>query len=161
VVRQVDAGEWEALRDLRLRALADAPSAFASTWEDERAAPESMWRERAERAATGLQGTQVVAELDGVLCATATGYVDADGQAWLVAMWVAPEARGRGLGRVLVQRVAEWARERGDAALRLWVTETNPAAVRLYESCGFVPVGPREPIRDSGSEIVALYERRL
>jgi GNAT superfamily N-acetyltransferase len=120
-----------------------------------------MWRERAARAAAGIDATQVVAELEGALCATATGHVDEDGQAWLVAMWVAPEARGRGLGAVLVEHVAAWARHRGHQTLKLWVTVTNPGAVRLYESTGFVPVGPREPIRPGADEIVALYERRL
>jgi hypothetical protein len=47
-VRRIEAAEWRELRELRLRALADAPDAFASTLEREAAFPEDVWRERAE-----------------------------------------------------------------------------------------------------------------
>ena len=62
-------------------------------------------------------------------------------------MWVAPEARGRGLGRELVDAVADWARE---LQLSRLVLDVNPAlepAVRLYESAGFVRTGAAQTIR--------------
>ena len=46
--RQAQGADWEALRQLRLRALADAPDAFASTLEAEVAFPAEVWRQRAE-----------------------------------------------------------------------------------------------------------------
>ena len=46
-VRETHAADWEALRRLRLRALADAPRAFASTLEAELAFPDDVWRRRA------------------------------------------------------------------------------------------------------------------
>ena len=45
-VRQATAEDWPAVRAVRLRALADAPGAFASRLEDERDRPESAWRDR-------------------------------------------------------------------------------------------------------------------
>ena len=47
--RQAQAADREALRQLRLRALADAPDAFASTLEAEVAFPAEVWRRRARR----------------------------------------------------------------------------------------------------------------
>jgi Acetyltransferase (GNAT) family len=47
-VRRARPEEWAFLRELRLRALADAPDAFASKLADEAAAPEEMWRRRAD-----------------------------------------------------------------------------------------------------------------
>src|SRR6478736_651118 len=55
---------------------------------------------------------------------------------------VAPEARGRGVGRALVEDSLAWARESGFAAMQFnAVVETNRGAVRLYESLGFTIVG--------------------
>ena len=53
----------------------------------------------------------------------------------------APEARGRGVGRLLVTDAARVARERGRAALRLDVFANNLPAFALYRSCGFVDLG--------------------
>jgi hypothetical protein len=47
--RQAQAADWEALRQLRLAALADAPDAFASTLEAELAFPTELWQQRAHQ----------------------------------------------------------------------------------------------------------------
>lgn len=55
----------------------------------------------------------------------------------IAAMGLAPEARGKGLGRWLLNRAVAEARGRGDRAVLLEVIEQNTPAVRLYESAGF------------------------
>ena len=55
----------------------------------------------------------------------------------LKRMWIAPEARGLGLGRRLLRELEETAQHEGVRVLRL---ETNRAlieAIALYRSCGF------------------------
>jgi hypothetical protein len=52
-VCRVCEAEWPALRDTRLRALADSPEAFGSTLERETAFSEADWHEWARDAATG------------------------------------------------------------------------------------------------------------
>jgi ribosomal protein S18 acetylase RimI-like enzyme len=52
-------------------------------------------------------------------------------------MAVAPEARGAGLGRRVMQDAVAGARDRGDRALLLEVIEQNMPAVKLYKSLGF------------------------
>src|SRR6266404_4343892 len=52
-VRRVEADEWEALRDTRLRALADAPDAFGTTYTEALARPEQWWRDWAQSSADG------------------------------------------------------------------------------------------------------------
>jgi len=42
--------EWRIYRDLRLRALADSPDAFGSTFERERDRPDAEWADRLARA---------------------------------------------------------------------------------------------------------------
>jgi ribosomal protein S18 acetylase RimI-like enzyme len=74
------------------------------------------------------------------------------GLAHLVSMWVAPEARGRGLGEALATAVVDWARERGFPGVRLFVVRGNDGAAALYQRCGFRHTGvvlamPRQPTR--------------
>jgi GNAT superfamily N-acetyltransferase len=64
----------------------------------------------------------------------------------LVSMWVAPPVRRRGVGRQLVASVVQWARDHDATNVQLWVTETNAAARRLYESCDFILSGGRQTL---------------
>lgn len=66
-------------------------------------------------------------------------------------MWVAPSARGLRAGFALLDTAVQWAKSRQAACVRLGVTLTNEAAVRLYESYGFVPSGEPEPLREGSS----------
>ncbi|NIY74628.1 GNAT family N-acetyltransferase [Thalassospira sp. HF15] len=52
-------------------------------------------------------------------------------------IFVDPVARGRGVGTALLDAVAQSARERGLAKVRLDVIDINPRARALYERCGF------------------------
>ena len=61
--------------------------------------------------------------------------------AQLMHSYIAPYARGHGLARLLTTRVEERARELGYHVLNLDVRETQEAAIRLYESMGFVRWG--------------------
>jgi GNAT superfamily N-acetyltransferase len=55
---------------------------------------------------------------------------------------VAPQARGRGVGRALGEYVVQWHRDRGFRGIQFnAVVETNTAAVRLWRSLGFEIVG--------------------
>jgi GNAT superfamily N-acetyltransferase len=55
----------------------------------------------------------------------------------LKAMYVAPAARGRGIGRGLLGRLEELAAERGCQAVRLDTLTAFEAACALYESAGY------------------------
>ncbi|WP_437316071.1 N-acetyltransferase family protein [Sorangium sp. So ce385] len=141
-LRALTPDDWATWRDVRLRALADAPHAFGSTlkqWED---ASEERWRARLE-----LPGSHnLVAYVDGEPVGMATG-APLDGTCELISMWVAPEVRGRGVGDALVAEILRWAREQGARELRLDVKENNPSAIALYIRHGFIDVGPS---RESG-----------
>jgi ribosomal protein S18 acetylase RimI-like enzyme len=134
---------WQALRDIRLDALREAPYAFASTYAREAAYPDQTWQERAR------SGRNITAHLPqtGDEPMGLVGWMQAEpGQLELVSMWVRPQARGRQVGRALVEAVVEVARSRPVPRVHLWVTESNTAARRLYERCGFTPTGERQPL---------------
>lgn len=52
-------------------------------------------------------------------------------------IWVAPEARRRGVARLLLRHATEWCRSRKLGSLKLEVSMTNTAARELYASFGF------------------------
>jgi len=159
-VRTIGQGEWRELRAFRLRALADAPNAFGSTLERERAQSDEEWRELAERGAAGRDWHIAVATHGGSWTGMAWGHLPEDdpGLAWLFAMWVDPAARRSGIARELVEDVATWAAARVPV-LELRVTDDNHEAIALYRATGFRDAGERAPLRE-GSSIETTGMRR-
>ena len=51
---------------------------------------------------------------------------------------VNPEYRGLGIGRKLLERGIQWAREKGYPGVMLETQDNNVPACMLYQSCGFV-----------------------
>jgi GNAT superfamily N-acetyltransferase len=137
-VRRCTQEEWEQLRELRLRALDEAPDSFGSTYEREARFDEAAWRERTANCA--------IARCDGITAGLVGGIAADGGAVELVAMWVEPEFRGRGVGDRLVDWVAATARAIGAGRVALWVADGNVAARRMYERCGFVDVDDDTPV---------------
>jgi GNAT superfamily N-acetyltransferase len=152
-IARLDGHGWEAYRDVRLSALEDAPTAFGSTLEVERARAEAEWRARLEHR------TQFVAR-EGARTVATVGCLDEDGAVELVSMWVAPEARGSGVADRLVGAVLDVARARGHGITVLWVSDGNRAAERLYERHGFARTGRVQPIDDDDPARGMEFEMR-
>jgi ribosomal-protein-alanine N-acetyltransferase len=74
---------------------------------------------------------------------------------------VAPTARRRGIGGLLLDRVSAEAADRGVRALYLEVRESNLAARRLYESRSFRAVGRRTGYYRHPPEDALLLRRDL
>ena len=72
-------------------------------------------------------------------------------------MWVAPTARGLGLGRRLLRELEEHACRRGTTFVRLESNRALTEAIALYRSAGYIEVGPfnDEPYADH------WFEKRL
>ncbi|MHB8878668.1 MAG: GNAT family N-acetyltransferase [Myxococcaceae bacterium] len=58
---------------------------------------------------------------------------------YLTELYLRPEARGRGLGQVLLRASEEMAQHHGARALHLMVRPENAAAVALYARAGYQP----------------------
>jgi ribosomal protein S18 acetylase RimI-like enzyme len=69
---------------------------------------------------------------------------ESDGSAELGRLVVSPRHRGRGLGRMLVERLASRADDAGYQQVWVRVIPTNAAALRCYESAGFTRVATEE-----------------
>ncbi len=65
------------------------------------------------------------------------------GEAHLLNVCITRDRQGRGYGRVLLESLVEDLRVRDVRTIFLEVRPSNQAAIRLYESAGFVEVGVR------------------
>lgn len=109
-----DVDRWWALRRT---ALQSDPAAFACSARDRTTLPSAAWIARVDGAPVGIVG------------------LEDSSAAELVSMWVAPEVRGRGVGRALVQVVVDRAQ---GTEIRLRVMADNLGGIDFYRSMGFV-----------------------
>src|SRR5579863_1722285 len=136
VIRRVGGVDVALLRAVRLRALADAPHAFSSSYEVEEAYDQSTWEQLAGELELGATFLALETDDAGEASGMAGGYFRGDQRrvATVWGMWVAPEARDQGAGLALVEAVADWARGAGARTLRLSIAEGSELdpALRLY-----------------------------
>lgn len=95
--------------------------------------PESLWADVARYWPDGF----IVALRDGEVIGAAVGVRDAEASARILILVVKPDHRGRGLGRMLLERFLGSCRALGVRAINLEVRKTNEAARRFYERNGF------------------------
>jgi ribosomal protein S18 acetylase RimI-like enzyme len=160
-IRRIEPEAWRELADLWLRALADAPAAFAGAVEREEERSDREWRDWAALLAAGVDAVGFVVDDGAGLHGLVVGYEQTERpeRIALASLWVAPEARGRGLGTALVERVVEWAEDRGADEVTLWVNDASATALGLYERAGFAATGDRRPLertRDASEIELAL-----
>jgi len=74
-------------------------------------------------------------------------------------MYVRPQFRGLGLGRLMLSHLEGYAREHDIALVRLETGIHQEAAIRLYERWGYVRVPPFPPYFDD--PVSRCYEKRV
>ena len=142
-------------REIRLRSLRDAPDAFGSTYDETAARPMEAWPEQLTKMPTFVA---VLADEDVGVVRASKDEERAD-TAWLLSMWVAPQARGQGIADALIDAIVYWARDCGFDRLALDVADNNLHANALYQRKGFLQTGetgslpaPRDHIREHRRE---------
>jgi GNAT superfamily N-acetyltransferase len=145
--------EWREFREVRLASLLDAPGAFGARYADWAEASEEQWRQRlidVPFTVVARSEARPVGVVSGMNSA-----VESEETVELISMWVAPDERGTGLSRRLIDRVVAWAADRGRTTY-LMVRDDNVGAIRAYTRAGFVDLGvPDDWPRD------APLERRM
>ncbi len=146
---------------LRRAMLLDAPSAFSSEPGHDRGSDPAG-------VATSLsgEGFAIVGGFSGNRLVAAAGLNrEASSKrchiVWIWGVYVAPEVRGQGFGRAVMQTAIAHARTwPGVAALQLGVNERSLAARRLYDALGFVPWGVEpDAIRVDGVSTAETHMR--
>jgi ribosomal protein S18 acetylase RimI-like enzyme len=141
-IRRLEISDAPVYRELRLRGLREHPDAFTSSFEEEnvRSAAETEKR-LSPTSDTVMWGAFVEGTLAGVVGMTRETRLKNRHKATLVAMYVAPEYGGQGLGLALVQTVIQAAKAAKVELLILTVTDTNRQAAALYARAGFASFG--------------------
>ncbi|WP_335941618.1 GNAT family N-acetyltransferase [Streptomyces sp. PTD5-9] len=181
VTRVVRADEWALVKELRLAALRDpaAPIAFLETYEQGAAQCDAFWQDRALGGSEDGDGSVrqfVSVAPDGRWDGGVTVLIERpDGssrlgeaaevpQAQVCAVFVRPEARGRGLAEELFRAALDWAWSLDEPRIervRLHVHEDNARAAAFYRRIGFTPTGKTVPMPGdpSAQEIEYAVER--
>jgi GNAT superfamily N-acetyltransferase len=162
-VRRTAKGDAALLKQVRLAALKEAPSAFGSTYAAEATGTDAEWAQRAIAGSGGRDRAMFLAELDDEVIGLAGAYREEASSASveLVSMWVAPHARNRGVGAALIDAVTAWAIETDARSISLWVTIGNTPAETLYNSKGFATTGEVQPLPSDSSKSEARMELSL
>ena len=164
VVRNARPADRDAIRDLTLSAYSE----YAHVMEPDSWAGLSAAVQAALSSSDPME--RIVADDDGTLIgsvllypASARAYGDlasAANDPELRLLAVAPEARGRGVGRALVDECVRRARLAGAAALGLHTSKSMATAMQLYERMGFERA-PELDFQPPGAEVVWGYRLKL
>ena len=139
-IRRLHAGDAEALWKLRLQALDLEPNSFAETAQEFR---QKSAAEYAKRLASADGDNFVFGGFEEGSLVGMTGFYRLQqtkerhkGRIW--GVYVAPQHRGKGLGRAILTAVLEGARQLPDlSCITLSVARTQEQAKRLYLDLGF------------------------
>ena len=142
---------WEELRNLRLRALEESPEWFAAKIELESARNPEDWERELETAHWRL-----IADSNNTAGMMAVSKAEPlrDADCWLFGCWIAPEFRGQGLMKMIIDELDQICRTEGWVKQGLGVWPNNERAIRAYKKYGFYEGG--EP-RRSRSRPEQLY----
>lgn len=149
LITKLPVSEWQSYKALRLRALKEETKAFSSRYEDQAKQPDEHWQ---NRLAAGKH--MLFAKLGGQLVGMMVGYVpDPDKDkttANIVSVYVAPEVRGKGISKKLLETLLKELKEDGVIKTILTVNKDQLVAVHLYQSFGFIITGEEEGIMADG-----------
>jgi predicted N-acetyltransferase YhbS len=164
VVRDARPADRDAVRHLTLRAYAEYAVIMSPT------SNATLERALHDALASDSQSHRIVAEHAGKLLGSVMLYppaVAAYGELAKPAPWpelrllaVAPDARGLGIGELLVQECIRRLRAEGAPELGLHTATSMRGAMRLYERMGFVRA-PEYDFQPEGTDLVQAYRLSL
>ncbi|MGO4107130.1 GNAT family N-acetyltransferase [Paenibacillus sp. YAF4_2] len=153
-IRVLDIEDAECCHELRLQSLLDSPEAFLTTYEIQSARPiEEIRQQIKPEDGRFTLGAFKDNQLVGMVTFVREIRPKIIHKGNIYAMYVAPGARGQGLGKALIQELVRRASILdGLEQINLTVISDNAAAKRLYASCGFKVFGIELNAMKSGGQ---------
>ncbi|MCG7342655.1 GNAT family N-acetyltransferase [Sporosarcina sp. ACRSL] len=141
-IRQLEPQDAEVYFQIRLEALYKNPEAFGSSYEEEKKETADKYKERLQGTDSFIFGAFDDSKLVGVITLLTEKRMKLKHRATIVAMYVAPEKRGEGVAKALMNEAINKARTlEGIEQIHLTVVSSNIAAKKLYSSLGFEEYG--------------------
>ena len=145
-IREMDGNDADGYRVLRLRALKQHPTAFSSSYEQQRDWPVERFGERLRRVFASPNAFTLGCFVDEGLIGTIGLFREENPKeshkATIVGMHIAAEHQRKGYGRALLVAALDRARHmQGLSIILLAVESTNEPAKSLYASHGFETYG--------------------
>lgn len=142
LIRRLSPSDLPTFRPVRLAALRDHPEAFGSSYEEEQGDVQGNDMARLISAPPGtMLGGFAADRLVGTACMTVSPRIKQRHKGHLSAFYVAPDWRGTGLARALLDEIVRHARVADLLTLTLSVSVGNQPARRLYLDAGFQSYG--------------------
>lgn len=151
-LRRLGPDDWQALRTVRLRALADAPGNFFRSLAEDRAQPDAHWQEMLASPTSALWGAfdgETIVGLTGAFRDRddPSGRTAAFGMTWLDPVW-----RGRGVSRLYYDARIAWARAQGFDRIEVGHRACNEPSRRAMLAAGFRQIDRRSHRWPDGTE---------
>ena len=155
MIDQMRANDWEQVREIYLEGIRSGNSTFetdAPSWEkwNEGHLPFARLVMRDEESVLGFAALSSVSKRD-----VYRGVAE-------VTVYVTESARGKGIGRALLETLIAESEKNGIWTLQASIFPENTASIELHLRCGFREVGRRERIAMLGGvwRDTILFERR-
>lgn len=154
--------DWPLYREIRLEALLDSPQAFGSVYRDQVVKPESFWRDRLVQSSAGPGSWLLFARLDGRIVGMIGAFTNPEepGVATVVGVYVSPSARGKGIGRAMLQAILAVVFTAGIPTARLGVNSEQVPALSLYRSFGFEVYESESSLEGDGQVHLAYHMQK-
>jgi GNAT superfamily N-acetyltransferase len=143
-IRVLTGRDADPCRLLRLEGLRDFPTAFASSYDEEREIGVEKVADRLEPSENGaVLGAVDGGELIGMVGVQRETALKLRHKALIWGMYVKPARRKHGTGSALLSAALDYAATRmlGLRQINLWVNVKNVSAIQMYRSAGFEPCG--------------------